>query len=116
MSLFYLDDPNRGGTYVSQAPVMYGVGSAILSQMDRRLVDAVETAAVSNLYGSILSADIVDVSGILDQGIQDALAGGAKTTPQVVTDGDQDTIEVKLKLKPFNYKGTIVLPISADRN
>ncbi len=137
LTFFYLhDDPQRAGTYVSEAPVMYPIGSEVLTSMDRRIVDGVESVAVSSLYASIQGADIIDAANQIDPGIVDALASKTAAAianryprefanpqaadlvtidPTATKNGSQASITGTARIELFFYDHDITINISAIR-
>jgi len=135
---YYLRIAERAGTYVTnRVSVMYGVGSEILSPMDRRVANALERTAVALSLDSIGGADIYDPQTlVLDQDIRDALSSkiaqeikanygrefqNAEDPNLVVINetvtksGDRVTIYGTLNVLFYGYTDTVALTFKATR-
>jgi hypothetical protein len=125
------------GTYVSEAPVMYGPGSAVLSLMDRRLLGRLQSVAEVFAWLEIKGANIYDPETFaLDQDTRDAIQTKigkvirdryalefqnpddpnlVAISETVAVDGDRVTIAGTLNVRLFNYTHVVALTFSATR-
>ena len=74
IAFYYQRRDTLRGTYVSEAPVMYGALSQILTWMDRRIANGIETVAEAIAWTEIQGADVWDpITFALDDDIRDAI-------------------------------------------
>ena len=133
LNFCYQRDPNTIGTYVSSAPVIYGVNSSVLTLMDSRVVQAISRVLYSIAWTQIQSAAIVS-SGILDPDICDAIGALMRNaigensvykhefanaadpnlvvvSPNVTVSGPNVTISVSVNDKLFDYINNIPITL-----
>lgn len=74
IGFYYQKRDTLRGTYVSEAPVMYPSLSAVLTWMDRRVMNGIEMVAETIAWTEIQGADIFDpITFALDEDIRDAI-------------------------------------------
>lgn len=125
------------GTYVSEAPVAYPPSSAILTWMDRRVANGIETAANAIAWTEIQGADIYDPATFaLDEdiraGIQAKIARAIQdrysaefqnaadpnlvsVNPTVVVTGSQVAIAVTVRWRPYGYTHDVTITFAVTR-
>jgi hypothetical protein len=126
------------GTYVTnRVTVMYGPNSAVLTPMDRDVLNAVEMLAIGVSLEGIGGSDIYDPETLeLDAGIRDGLASAIASAirdnygtefqnatdpglvvinPTVTVAGAQVTISGVIKILLYGYTDAIVLTFAATR-
>lgn len=137
ITFYYQRRDTLRGTYVSEAPVLYGALSQILTWMDRRVANGIEMTASAIAWTEIQAADIYDpVTLQLDQDIVDSIsskiakairdryaaefqnpqdANLVTVTPTVTVSGSQVTISGTISWRPYGYTNTIALTFNAAR-
>lgn len=137
ITFYYQRRDTLRGTYVSEAPVMYGALSQILTWMDRRIANGIETVAEAIAWTEIQGADVWDpITFALDDDIRDAIQTKiAKAIrdryasefqnasdpnlvvidPTVSVDGSKVTITGSINFRPYGYTHDIVLTFNAAR-
>ena len=140
LTFYRIPNANLPGTYVSDAPVAYPAGSAILTMMDRRIANGIERVASAVAWQSIQGAAIWDaVTFALDPDIQDGISSkiaaairvayGAPNpefqnwadlnlvtvNPTVTVSGSRVTITGTIHVRLYGYINTIALTFSATR-
>jgi hypothetical protein len=137
LTFYYLRKDTLRGTYVSEAPVLYGALSQILTWMDRRVANGIENIAETLAWTEIQGADVYDpVTLQLDPDIADAIAAKiAKAirdrysrefqnaadanlvviNPTVSVTGSQVTISGTVNWRPYGYTNTLALTFNAAR-
>jgi hypothetical protein len=129
-------DAATRGTYVSEAPCLYGIGSRVLTLMDNRVSSAIEHTLYSVAWTMIQGADIVQ-NGVLDPDIAEAMASkmraGILTSyekeianpsdpnlvvvdPNVTVDPPFVTISVAVNDDLFDYVNGIDITVENNRS
>lgn len=125
------------GTYVSEAPVIYPALSSILTWMDRRVANGIETAAHVIAWTEIQGADIYDpVTFELDRDIRDGIQAKISkairdrynlefqnaadpnlvvVNPTVTVTGSQVSIAVTVNWRPYGYTHDITITFVVTR-
>lgn len=137
LTFYRIPNPDLPGVYVSQAPVMFPAGGAILTEMDRRVVSAMERRASAIAWTMIQGAQVWDPATFaLAPDLQDAAAQRIRTVlakdfareiqnpddgnlvqinPTVVVSGAQVTLSGVINVRLFGYANTINLTFAATR-
>lgn len=138
ITFYYQRQDAIRGTYVSEAPVMYGALSRILTWMDRRVANGIETIAATIAWTEIQGANVFDpgppptldpdladaIQSKIAKAISDRYAGEFQNAadrnlvvvnPSITVDGAQVTIMVTINVRFYGYTHTIQLTFSASR-
>lgn len=137
ITFYYQKRDTLRGTYVSEAPVMYPALSRVLTWMDRRVLNGIETVAETIAWTEIQGADVFDpITFALDQDIADAIQTKIAQAirlryasefqnaadpnlvvinPTVSVDGSQVTISGTVNVRLYGYTNTINLTFAASR-
>lgn len=137
ITFFYQRRTAIAGTYVSDAPVAYPPLSQILTWMDRRVANGIETTAEAIAWTKIQGADIFDpVTRVLDDDIVNAIQGDigkairdryraefqnaedpnlVVINPVVTVNGSRVSIAGTVNWRPYGYTHDIALTFSATR-
>lgn len=135
IAFYYQRFPSIQGTYVSEAPVRYAPLSRVLTWMDRRVVNGIETIAEATLWLSIQGADVLDGTTLdpdiveaqgstVSAAIRDRYArefqnaadpGLVVVNPTVTVSGSQVSETATCAPKLYGYTDSITLTISASR-
>lgn len=135
IAFYYQRLPSLRGTYVSEAPARYAPLSTILTWMDRRVVNGIESIAEAALWLSIQGADVLDGSTLASdiveaQGSQVSAAirdryerefqnaadpGLVAVNPTVAIVGSQVSETATCRPKLYGYTDSITLTVAASR-
>lgn len=135
ISFYYQRLPSLQGTYVSEAPVRYAPLSRILTWMDRRVVNGIESIAEATLWLSIQGADVLDGTTLdpdivetqgsqVSAAIRDRYASEFQNAddadlvainPTVTVNGSQVAETATCTPKLYGYTDSITLTVSASR-
>lgn len=139
LTFFYESHEDVAGTYVNAAPVLYGVGSSVLTLMDNRVSSGIERALYAVAFAYLSGAEVVNAVGaqvLLDQDAGDAMAASAMTSirrryatdfqnaadPNLVTvdsalvvAGPVFTVTWRVNDRLYFYVGGIVITIANTR-
>jgi len=136
--LYHQRNAQQAGTYVTnRSTVLYPINSSILTPMDRRVANALETVAVGLSLAAIGGADVWDpttlaldsdilggLQGRIVKAIRDNYASEFQNAqdpnlvvinPTVSVSGAQVTITGTLNVRLYGYTDTIALTFSATR-
>lgn len=135
IAFYYQRLPSLQGTYVSEAPVRYPPLSRVLTWMDRRVVNGIESVAEATLWlqiqgadlldGTTLDPDIVQAQGAsVSAAIKDRYAAEFQNAddpdlvavdPTVVVNGSQVSETATIAPKLYGYTDAITLYVSPSR-
>lgn len=137
ITFYYQKRDTLRGTYVSQAPVMHPGQSAVITWMDRRVLDGVEMVAEAIAWTEIQGANVFDpITFALDSDIRNALQTKiaqairdryaaefqnaadpnlVSINETVTVDGSRVTIAGTINIRLYGYTDVIALTFSASR-